>query len=465
MGDTTIPAEVWLQISQYIPPEELRKTLGINRTVLYYAFHVLYGNIAIKNLLLPGTMKLLRRLRDPFVAKFIHTLTLDVSETLNASAVGSANAIQRPTRLIAVVRNVLARTHAQTTTYNPSEDPTLYLLAAQIHFCSLSQLELQFWGPSLDTNLSRFTADIWKNHGSRLTKLALGGSLEELQRIIAQKPHLPLLQDLTLKFCEESIPRNILRDCVAKFLNEIGPQLVSFTLLSWASGSLESLFENLKPFSDKLERLRIRAPFNQAFQGNGTGLGNLLRARSTSITDLELRLSPLGAVFDPGTELPLSNWMTAMFIDEDDHLLPRLKNLELYPSRLAGGWAAALALCTRSARTLERLTIRDRYLSAEEISILLHVLSEGSKLKFLRVNAKTPDITVMDLFAKDMPNLETLQLYVGNGEPGEEAMKSGLVGRKYENFKLKHLEVWQSGYRIPLSTFCSEDCFPFLETQ
>lgn len=222
---------------------------------------------------------------------------------------------------------------------------------------------------------------------------------------MSQKLHLPALQDLTLTFCDRTLQPDILRNCVASYINDIGPQLVSFSVQS-SDGSLRSLFANIGPFSPKLKRLDISAPFDEPVHAKDSALGKLIQARSGSLSELALRLTrQMRVASAPQIDIPLSTWMASVFVENEQMTLP-LTILTIYPSQLAGGWEALLALCRRSTSTLERLDIPIVCPNILEIGCLLDVLSRCNRLRLLRVRAQKSDVL---LAMKQVPHLLSLE--------------------------------------------------------
>lgn len=200
---------------------------------------------------------------------------------------------------------------------------------------------------------------------------------------------------------------DILSNCVASYLNEIGPQLVSLSLCSYSP--LRSLFANLDPFSSKLKCLNISAPFCDNTRTEHGALGKLIQACLGSLTELRLTFSCRFLGETDYIDIPLSSWMTSVFVDHEQTALP-LTILEIYPTPHAGGWEATLALCRRSIDTLEQVIIRNVHPSIQDISSLLDVLLRCKRLRLLTVNSTKSNV---HLAAKQVPHLLSLQVDYG----------------------------------------------------
>jgi hypothetical protein len=130
---------------------------------------------------------------------------------------------------------------------------------------------------------------------------------------------------------------------------------------------------------------------------------------------------------DPSSEEPLSSWLATSF--STHCTFAQLQELQLYPSSLQGGFHALTKCIADAKEVLTKLVVRDRYLVWEEVSAVVGLFAgrpAGDGLTSLRINVRTLTIELFDLLYQNLPDLQTVAIYVGDANIQSEP--TALVG-------------------------------------
>ncbi|TFK70333.1 hypothetical protein BDN72DRAFT_839267 [Pluteus cervinus] len=450
-----IPAEIWLQIADFLPDHQL---FAVNSFLFHVVMKAKYKNVHLKNVE-PTNLRLVKRLLDPFVGGLIKGLHLrlqhvkdivrhpDPERSIRNRITDALSKLPAPSRF----KKGAPEVHDHST--YPFDEFIKGLIAAFPLMTNLEMFCIDSWDVLPTYDLRPFWAAAWSSFGPHLRRLSLGGNLDGYRIFIESNPPTASLKELAMEFTNSVIrlddaaelERAILQH-VVPFINRLAPQLEFLKLWSWASVELSSLFANLDPFPS-LHTFSIRTAFNKSFASDPSGLTNMLLQSASTLQQLELRLNPTGAAIDPTPERLLSEWLSTLMSDEKRP--SSLQTLQIYPTPTAVGFDALLSGIRANSGSLTTLGVRDRYLQLHEIQQLVEALGSQPVLTGLRLNVWRLTAEVVDFLALKLPHLRVLSLYVGDtplNEPAMEVFHADMEKRSYPNWKLYDIGVWQGGF-------------------
>jgi hypothetical protein len=289
----------------------------------------------------------------------------------------------------------------------------------------------------IDYEMQQFLHSTWKI-GPQLQRLVIKGHLCAIAAIV-HEAILGSVAELTIELTDYPFgnpftngrltEEELVSDSITHFIRNCAPSLRSLTLMSWASADLSPLFLGVGTLP-LLRNVFIRAAFNKAFRGNPTGLRHFIVTHAEKLEEIVLRLNPTGSALDPSSEQALGNWLESLL--SGGQTFPELRHLQLYPTINAVGFSALTEWIHQSKGTLRELSVRDRYLTYEEVTALLNQLTgttretdTNGQLTFLRLNIRSVNAPLFYLLALKLPNLTSLELYIG--DTGGESL-GNLVG-------------------------------------
>lgn len=253
--------------------------------------------------------------------------------------------------------------------------------------------------------------------GERLRVLYIGGDTDSYRFLLndcklkfdnLQEIHFELT-NRAFKMEPSDADSKTLKDVVAVFVETLAPTLEVFRIWCWATVDVSGFYQYLKQVKfKKLTTIRIGTAFDKMSR-DPTTLKDFITHNSSTLTRLELRLTPNRVQLDPTAEVPLGVWLDDL-VDDNLHF-PNLQTLEIYPTNTLNGHKALLTLIERVSPTLLDLVVRDRYFTSPQAKQLIEATSQ-SRLRFFRMNAVQLDLELLDLIAKNQQCLERLWLSV-----------------------------------------------------
>ncbi|GLB40242.1 putative protein with domain at the C-termini of GCD6, eIF-2B epsilon, eIF-4 gamma and eIF-5 [Lyophyllum shimeji] len=478
-----LPTEVWLLVARFVDEEVLRDLLGVNRLFLDLAMDIRYSKIEFDDMTLKAS-KTISRLSDPTIARRVRRLDLQLNQLARRKPVergvpgrvSPRGFMQRLTTALLHLHPSLPSLLASAKSDSSKSPRTISfedLTAVLPAMVNVEEFSIDSWNLPTQFDLRPFFSAAWLGFGTKIRKLSLGGNIEGFKVLLASKPVLSALEELHFEFTDNMNPprpnsteglhidtttRTLLRDFVAPFINDLGAQLRVLKLCSWASIDLSSFFKQLGPFP-RLQTLKVWAAFDRSFANDPSGLTQVLYGAAPTLKHLMLRLNPSGLFVHPEADLALCNWL-AETVNNNDQLATGLRSLELYPSAGVAGLDCLIVLIRRSAATLERLNVKDRYLLLPEITRISAPFSSYTRLRYLRLNVRKLPVELFDLLAPSFPNLHSLVLRAADGEPAED-FTTQVQTRRYEEWKLYDIEIWQGGNELEHETMLLlKECIP-----
>ncbi|EEB92192.1 hypothetical protein MPER_09334 [Moniliophthora perniciosa FA553] len=190
----------------------------------------------------------------------------------------------------------------------------------------------------------------------------------------------------------------------------------------------------------RLKKFNLQTSFPKTFTLDPSGLTRFLASHASDLEHLVSRLNTTPLAFSTTSEQPLSDWMNKVFSSAAPWRFSNLRELHMYPTVLAGGFSALTSCIGQSAGTLQGLVVRDRYLSPEEVILVIDTLPPH--LKSLRLNIRVLNVETFDHAAKMLGGLKSLSLYIGSIAP---TFASDIEKRLYSNWHLHHIGIWHAG--------------------
>jgi hypothetical protein len=205
---------------------------------------------------------------------------------------------------------------------------------------------------------------------------------------------------------------NLLRDSIAPFVNHFRRSIGSLLISSASKMDLSPLFLALHEFPH-LHKFVARVAFDAAHLSDPTGLVQILRTNSDTITSVELSRS-FAASSDAMPD-PRSTWTDVSQATASDPTV--LVNLAALRIPALEPFDSTLACLRRSANTLTSLCLVDHFLREHELIQLVQIFSHrpfDTGLKSLHVGVAYLTPAVFDLLASRLPGLLKLNLVVSD---------------------------------------------------
>ena len=354
---------------------------------------------------------------DSFTASRVYQLTLDLTHVKGLPITHNTSSTTSSFHLRHQLQHTITRVFRGSKSPAPQLETLTFtdlineIINTANKLVNVRELYIDFWHLPHYYDPQPLFSSFWLSFGPNLYTLSFSGNLEAYQTLINSNPTLDGLQELRVEFINGTDPdsdKAILIDVFLPFINGLAPHLSSLRLWSWSSIDLSALFRQLAPFPG-LKALNVRTVFNKAF-GDASGLKGLICDNSGTLQRVDLRLNPAGLPVNPLSEEPLSRWLLECISDE--RFFSQLQVLDIYPTNLPVGMEFLLGCIQRTSKTLVDLMVRDRYLPAGEIELVLDAVSSCSNLKSLRMNIWRLDVALMDSLAK-LPKIDRLWLSIG----------------------------------------------------
>ncbi|KAG6865688.1 hypothetical protein C0991_000301 [Blastosporella zonata] len=252
---------------------------------------------------------------------------------------------------------------------------------------------------------------------SNLRKLALDISLENVVKLLApcSAPHSIEELDLVIRvdhsFTAATLDHtSILIEHLAPAIGRLRHSLRRLAIQAWEPLDFSPLFLALD-YLPLLSHLILAIPVESPHLGDPTGLATLLTRQRLTLRSLALRATQYsgpGLTPDPAS---LTAWLVHALVDVTD--IPHLRALDISSGLFP--LSAALAALVQFGGTISNLVLTGCYLTHADIEAVLAAFRRRAKterLESLRLGSVvlTPDL--LDLLARELPNLVRLELLV-----------------------------------------------------
>lgn len=255
-----------------------------------------------------------------------------------------------------------------------------------------------------------FLTSARQSFGSSLRKLVLHAQLSHFQRLLSIVDFNGL-EELKLQFDYDSSSAqdhlmqkslDVLRDCVAPFINHFRSSLAGLSISSQSAVDLSTFFHSLQDFPH-LQTLHIRAFFDSAHFYDPSGLHRILVTHADTLLRVELR---------PNAPRDLQWTVIAKQLVSNKRAFKDLQSLTITP--FDGATKLACLQCLRrSAYTLTTLRLVDYYLTYDDVVQVVGVFAGrpfDQSLQRLHIETARPSRQLFDLFANQLPGLFSLHI-------------------------------------------------------
>uniref|UniRef100_A0A8H7Y2P2 F-box domain-containing protein n=1 Tax=Psilocybe cubensis TaxID=181762 RepID=A0A8H7Y2P2_PSICU len=437
-----IPYEIWVQITQYLSPEEVKRLYPVNRSLFNIAMDERYKRGFVGVLSSADTHRSLIRLLDPSVAARVRTFTLKPADLCRMLAEFKPVKYERMVSyMYAGLRKSIARSNDTGTPlpagghgHNsqgqgrkirvehalPADKAKKHLKKIMHAMTGLTTLVVEiltsqehraFQGISISDS-SALLQPGWHTFGSNLKSLDLRVPLEDMARVLPTTQRgasetLPSLETLAMHVRHAvytTSDSDILLNIVLPFLQaqkhslrsltlDVGPQVdISLFLLSMENFPLMASF-HIKQF------------FSRDGQGNLKGLYRLLQTQQEHLTDLSIDLVP-----HSGNLPPVNQFFSQKCFAVSLPNLNRLTiNLHQFPSTYKAGLIRYVYSFAESLTYLS-VDLDQQYCTSEDVQTLTKPFKEHRGLRELRLSVLEFGPSLLNTLAQNLPRLGTLHL-------------------------------------------------------
>ncbi|KDR76016.1 hypothetical protein GALMADRAFT_458417 [Galerina marginata CBS 339.88] len=418
-----LPPEIWLYIATFVPRNDLRRLLGVNRVFLELELDLRFKRIKFST---AGINSLgLQRLSDSFVARRVHDMTVilyfqepqskghsqvfkNMYRQINHPMQGALNLFRKDKSHDFGRSDNVGFTYAMNSLTELG--PKLVSLQALTVRCTwnlvpqLSYKQMRPFLPSFSTTV-----------GVNLRQLTLEGNLDEFRALLEIQPGFNSLDDLCLVFKESTHSiepdaiQNTLIEVVAPFINHLSRHLQNLSLKSYLSAlDLSDFFLKLKTLP-VLGRLDLREAFIKPSRYPHS-LIKLFGDHSHTLQHLRLPLIPFKVHLEPDIQEPLSEWLLECVANEGS--FTHLRSLDIYPTKAQKSLDVLLAYIRRTSSHLTELFVRNRFFGAIEAPIVVRALFHCNDLMDLSLCILQLDLTLLEQLSEDLRGLHRLHVTI-----------------------------------------------------
>lgn len=284
----------------------------------------------------------------------------------------------------------------------------------------LTEYDFDWRDLPLNRDTSVFLTSARNTFASNLRKLVLRAQIPKFEQFLSMTQfegleevdfhfdyHTPLegVSASALLGSEE----DVLLNRVAPFLNHLSTSLQALTISSSSDVDLSPLFNALLVFPT-LRRFELRAPYEDLQLSDLSGLIRLLKAHTSTLLHVGLRPDRPQTVVLAPIALKGKPWagMAEAFLAEPT-LFKDLESLAIPAPSLK----QTIRLIKRSADSLTRLSLLNKYLDFAAVSDILNIFSQRSfdrTLQHLHIEVKLVEAELFRLLASRLPNLVSLTI-------------------------------------------------------
>ncbi|RDB16731.1 hypothetical protein Hypma_002431 [Hypsizygus marmoreus] len=385
---TAIPDDIWRSVGTFVPSEHLRTLLAINRSFFDLAMNARYREVNLTLLGDRGMIKLLQRLRDPVVAKRVHSLTVIPDYWSNVS-----DDLKMP---------------------YPYQDVVQSMTDTVTHLTQVTEYTIEWdWKSELTAEeFLPFLTAAWATFGVNLRKLEVAASFSTVLVFLHDAGNPKNLQNFRAHLNNTAGPENPDLAQLAIFINQTSSTLRQLSIVSDCDEMhLASLFSSLGTFA-QLQSLEISAPLDMCGLSDPSSVTGLLEGHAHVLKHVDL--SYQGMI--RGAGLPVkqafAEWMVGNVANR--HILANLESLVLLAPTESARLDVTMTYIERSAHTMTSLSLTGDHLRYEEVATLISALSPHRVMKSLSLCTKSLSSRLIELFAQEMPYLDTLNLFILN---------------------------------------------------
>lgn len=267
-----------------------------------------------------------------------------------------------------------------------------------------------------------------------LRTLSLEISLENVESLLTPTCSIRNLEELILilRVDHTHSPPNhthIFTHHLAPTISRLHSSLSKLSIRTWEALDLSPLFHAIK-FLPCLSHLTLAIPIEAPHLGDPSGITALLHRQRSTLRTLSLRATQYsGAGLTPDPSL-LDEWIRSAITDVH---LPFLRELDL--SSALFPFSASMACVNQFAGTITGLAITGRYHRFEDVGEVVRAFSGrdvDERLERLRLGTLTLTPQLVDLLAREMPELDRLELLIREIVPDNDEFMIGCMPTRYQ---------------------------------
>ncbi|TFK33986.1 hypothetical protein BDQ12DRAFT_657405 [Crucibulum laeve] len=409
-----IPYDVWFNVAQFLPKEEIRNLYGVNRALFMIAMDERYQSAYIRNIREEQTVKCLDRLVHPNLAYRVRSLHLRPSslgvllhEHRNQKpSVGWTNALKRLT-CAPGPRNGY---EAVNTKSSPVE--ILLQIVGSLSNVTTLHLECADYADNLDWFMYAmpFVMAGWGAFGHILQRLTLEVPVESMREVLPTALRLDNLEELHVKLSvaePETDTTDIIRTSLVPFINNHHRNLSSFSVSAIEQLDFTALLGDLV-YMPRLTKFSVSQLFVSMDQTDTAGLARFLDMHGRNLRDLNVQFYTKKAT--PAKFPEQTEWFAQPFYSV---VLPRIEALSLglldFPAWSLHGTTSYIS---QFRDTLSSLSIKNIKLSYEEVESLITVVAPTPNVKMRHLTLVLRHISpqLFNILSLKLPDLEELSL-------------------------------------------------------
>ncbi|KAJ6510700.1 hypothetical protein C8R45DRAFT_964911 [Mycena sanguinolenta] len=471
MKHLALHTDIWECVAFFLSLRDLLPLISVNRAFYNIVLDTKYCEIHWDKL--DGHMtKTLVRLRTPSVARRVRRLHIRAwfieylirKEALTSWPSYVESSKRWISRYLWLPPRVAPSTRGKS---SPAGDILESMTQAVRLMTHVTEYSFEWCDLSSIADTQRFLSAGRAAFGLSLRKLVLHAQLDNFAALLTTVD-FENLEELELYFDHDNSvgahSADLLRECVAPFVNHFRRTLASLLISSASKADVAPLLEALQEVP-RLRKLVGCFSFDTAHLSDLRGLVKILRAHAGTLSNVELGWSFAAAA---EVERPIRTWGSFCAAVVADPLV--FTNLTSFKLPCLSTFDGMLQCLRRSADTLTSLYLMNHFLRDQELVDLIGVFAHrpfDAGLQTLHLGLLDFRVETLDLLASRVPGLRSLGVVLTSSTladiyhraqgwrdfPTSPFCKS-LAGRSYPDWALSDLGIWErrfidTGYTIP----------------
>ncbi|KAJ7280171.1 hypothetical protein C8J57DRAFT_120430 [Mycena rebaudengoi] len=460
-----VPFEIWLHITEFMPPAEVRSLYGVNHSLFEIAMDARYKVLDLEVYDSSGKIiSKLTPLKDPAIAKRVRHLAISglllqkcILQTIASPKVISQ--IEGLANTMAYLKRSLPDLDA-TTVSSPFVRQLSEILPT-LNNVSVYTLVWDFregmrYGDIIHRSLKTLILDVaWPAFGS-LRTLNISALPGRFSAVVSSIVSLDQLEELTLELFRPPTGSQSLGihdasfpESVARFFAWVNPRLETLSIKFALDFDFSCLFDQLQSFKN-LRRLFLQIVLDHdGVIPDSSGLEHFFAHAALELRHLTLSLH-YSAIS--------SAHRTVRGLAMACACIPRLETLHIHFGMPRTGLSTTLLAELRSVfngarHTLHTLVLEGISLNYDDLEAVTSIFADLGALRSVTLGVLTLTPSHIDLLAKNLPSIGTLGVIFshlsllpdGPLQPESECrehFKHELQRRKYVEWKLHDISIW-----------------------
>ncbi|KAJ6510699.1 hypothetical protein C8R45DRAFT_964898 [Mycena sanguinolenta] len=454
MKHLVLPADIWECVAFFLSLRDLLPLISVNRAFYNIVLDMKYREIYWDKLDRHMT-KTLVRLRTPSVARRVRRLHIRawfIEYLIRKEAFTPQSYVVHSKRWISRYLWLSPRVAPSTGGKSSSAGDILESMTQAVRLMThVTEYSFEWRDLSPTADILRFLSAGRAAFGVSLRKLVLHAQLDNFAALLTTVD-FENLEELELYFDHDhsvgTHSADLLRECVAPFVNHFRRTLASLLISSASKADVTPLLDALQEIPH-LRKLVGCFAFDTVHLSDPKGLIKILRTHAETLSNVELGWSFAASSDEAEVEQPASTWGTFCAAVVADPLV--FTNLTSFKLPCLSTFEGTLQCLRRSADTLTSLYLADHFLRDQELVDLIGVFAHrpfDAGLQTLYLGLLDFRVETLDLLASRVPGLRSLGVVLTSSTLADISSQFciSLAARSYPDWALFNIGIWEKRF-------------------